>query len=186
MTGRIFLTSDTHFSHKNIIRYCNRPYADVSYMNQGMIDAWNSVVNDGDIVYHLGDFSMHEKSVKHYLDRLYGIKVLIRGNHDENSILHEFDGYAHRMIMNHKGLVFEMVHDPSHLSGKIDYAFCGHVHDSWKRVEKGYEQVDKQRGNISYGIIEATTLNVGVDVHEMKPILLDDAIEMLIDRSNKR
>lgn len=175
--SRIFLTSDTHFSHTDIISYCKRPYLNTSEMNQSLINNWNSVINDDDIVYHLGDFSMHEKSVKHYLDRLYGIKILIRGNHDENKILQEFDGYAHRMIMNHKGFVFEMVHNPNDLSGKVDYAFCGHVHDSWLKKSKGEEQIDKHYN--SFGKLLANTLNVGVDVHNMKPILLDDAIEML-------
>ena len=34
---KIFFTSDTHFGHANIIRFCNRPYRDVNHMNQELI-----------------------------------------------------------------------------------------------------------------------------------------------------
>ena len=53
----IFFTSDTHFDHKNILRFCNRPWETVEEMNQGLIDNWNSVVGPDDIVFHLGDVS---------------------------------------------------------------------------------------------------------------------------------
>ena len=32
--SRVFFTSDTHFNHTNIIRFCNRPFKDVSHMNE--------------------------------------------------------------------------------------------------------------------------------------------------------
>ena len=31
--SRVFFTSNTHFNHANIIRFCNRPFKDVSHMN---------------------------------------------------------------------------------------------------------------------------------------------------------
>jgi calcineurin-like phosphoesterase family protein len=178
MAIKTFLTSDLHFSHKNIITFCKRPYFDVREMNQAMTDNWNSLISKEDLVYVLGDFSMHEKSVAHYLHKLNGLKILVRGNHDENSVLNEFDGYAHRIIINYNGVAIEMVHDPAHLSGKVDYAFCGHVHDQWKLMKKGAEMIERHSGR-SYGMLPATTLNVGVDVHNMMPILLDDAVKLL-------
>ena len=49
--GKIFVTSDTHFNHKNIIEYCKRPFKDTLEMNEYIIEKWNSVVKDEDIVY---------------------------------------------------------------------------------------------------------------------------------------
>ena len=55
---RIFFTADTHWGHRNIIRYCQRPFADVDEMNEALITNWNSTVGKDDIVFHLGDFAM--------------------------------------------------------------------------------------------------------------------------------
>ena len=51
----IYVISDTHFSHNNIIEYCDRPYKNTLEMNQDIIKKWNSVVTENDIVFHLGD-----------------------------------------------------------------------------------------------------------------------------------
>lgn len=89
----IYLISDTHFNHTNIIKYCSRPFKDAEEMNDHMIDQWNSVVKPQDKVYHLGDVYMGgsrgytEHLLKH---RLNGHKRLILGNHDngKDQILH--------------------------------------------------------------------------------------------------
>jgi calcineurin-like phosphoesterase family protein len=51
-------TSDTHFSHVNIIRYCDRPFATVDEMNAEMIARWNDTVAPADDVWHLGDLAL--------------------------------------------------------------------------------------------------------------------------------
>ena len=57
-SDKIFFTADTHWGHRNIIRYCQRPFADVEEMNEALITNWNSTVGKDDIVFHLGDFAM--------------------------------------------------------------------------------------------------------------------------------
>ena len=79
----IWFTSDHHFGHANIIKYCNRPYNSVAEMNSLMQSAWNSVVESGDTVYYLGDFAMQPQMVTEILPKLNGIKILIAGNHDK-------------------------------------------------------------------------------------------------------
>ena len=76
---KIFVISDTHFGHENIIQYCKRPFRDVGEMNRAIIENWNRVVEPHDIVYHLGDVYMKDPSV---LSALNGRKRLILGNHD--------------------------------------------------------------------------------------------------------
>ena len=81
--GKIFFTSDTHFAHGNIIKYCNRPFIGVSEMNRELINNWNSVVTDDDIVFHLGDFCFGSKNQwKKFREKLNGKIYLIQGNHD--------------------------------------------------------------------------------------------------------
>ena len=53
---KIFVTSDTHWFHNNIIKYSNRPWEDVDLMSEALIRNWNNVVGEKDIVYHLGDW----------------------------------------------------------------------------------------------------------------------------------
>jgi calcineurin-like phosphoesterase family protein len=81
----IFYTSDTHFGHSNIIKYCKRPYQTVEEMDEDMIRRWNSVVGRNDTVYHLGDFAFkNADAVSNYLRRLHGHIHLVWGNHDSN------------------------------------------------------------------------------------------------------
>lgn len=54
----VFFISDTHFNHTNIIRFCNRPFKDVSHMNETIISNWNRVVGPEDIIFHLDDFCL--------------------------------------------------------------------------------------------------------------------------------
>lgn len=83
-----WFTSDTHFGHKNIIKYCNRPFANVDEMNEAIIDKWNSKINPTDYVWHLGDFSFdNDNNNRSYFNRLNGHKCLIIGNHDHTSVL---------------------------------------------------------------------------------------------------
>ncbi len=50
----MYFTGDTHFYHRKIIRYCNRPFTNTHEMNRFIIDEWNKTVGDKDIIYHLG------------------------------------------------------------------------------------------------------------------------------------
>lgn len=94
---KVFFTSDLHLSHKNIIKYCNRPFSSVEEMNEAIINNWNKVVPEDGITFVLGDcvFGGREKW-KEFFSRLNGSKYLIRGNHDgdfsdKSIFINEFD-----------------------------------------------------------------------------------------------
>jgi calcineurin-like phosphoesterase family protein len=82
-----FVISDTHFSHKNIIKYCNRPFQHIDEMNETLIKNWNDVVGKDDRVFHLGDFAFERdlNRLAFLRSRLNGRIILIRGNHDEHT-----------------------------------------------------------------------------------------------------
>ena len=86
-----FFTSDTHFNHANIIRFCNRPFKDVTQMNETLIANWNSVIDKDDTVFHLGDFCLGGAAEwTQVLNRLNGKIYLIMGNHDLKNIRQGF------------------------------------------------------------------------------------------------
>jgi calcineurin-like phosphoesterase family protein len=58
----IWFTADFHLGHKNIIRYCNRPFQTVEEMNQEILERLNSRVKANDILYFLGDFCIGPKA----------------------------------------------------------------------------------------------------------------------------
>lgn len=84
--AQIFFTSDWHFSHKNIAKFCPtfRP-SDVAELDEMMIAQWNETVSSEDTVYNLGDvsFARDFKDVERVLYRLNGTHHVIYGNHDE-------------------------------------------------------------------------------------------------------
>lgn len=62
--NKIWFTSDQHFFHGNIIKFCNRPFENIEIMNKVIIDNWNECVGDEDVVFSLGDFVWGNDPVK--------------------------------------------------------------------------------------------------------------------------
>lgn len=50
MKKKYFVIADTHFSHENIIKYCNRPFRTVEEMNNALVKNWNNNVSKNDVV----------------------------------------------------------------------------------------------------------------------------------------
>lgn len=81
-----WVTSDLHFGHNNIMRFCpnTRPYNSVDQMDEALIAEWNATVGENDVVFHLGDFSFYGAAkTKTILERLNGYIVFVKGNHDK-------------------------------------------------------------------------------------------------------
>ena len=92
LTQQIYIVSDLHFHHKNILKHCPvrqkicsaKDENDVEAWDKWIIEKWNDTVNKKDIVYILGDFIFgSQESAKKVLDKLHGKKFLILGNHDK-------------------------------------------------------------------------------------------------------
>lgn len=80
----IWLTADSHFTHKNIIKYESRPYLNTKEMDESLIESWNSFIKKDDLVFHLGDLFFGNKEKQFEISqRLNGRKILILGNHDK-------------------------------------------------------------------------------------------------------
>lgn len=85
MNPNTWVTSDTHFYHKNILKYNaeSRPYANLDEMHDDIIDKWNTRVQPNDTIYHLGDFGFaNPRKIEGILQQLNGNIRLVMGNHD--------------------------------------------------------------------------------------------------------
>jgi calcineurin-like phosphoesterase family protein len=143
--SNVFFISDTHFGHANIIQYGNRPFADVTEMNQEMVLRWNSAVTKRDTVYHLGDLGMGKESLE-LIKHLNGRKILIIGNHDTLPMTDYIEAFSkvHAML-TYKG--YWLTHCPMHpneLFGKKN--IHGHIHnktiDDERYINVSVEQIN--------------------------------------------
>jgi calcineurin-like phosphoesterase family protein len=87
---KTYITSDLHFGHKNIQRFCpvtRGHFKDIDHMNEEMVRMWNEVVQPEDTVYILGDVAfMSGSDAGRFMRRLSGTKILIEGNHDRKTL----------------------------------------------------------------------------------------------------
>jgi calcineurin-like phosphoesterase family protein len=172
----IFFISDTHFGHRNILRFEreNRPFGSVDEMDCEMILRWNNKVKEDDTVYILGDFSFSNDTITaDILSQLNGNKILILGNHDEkikkSKVLQEFFTSIHdykRIRLDGKDII--MFHYPIDIwdnqhRGSIH--LFGHVHSN---SDNKFRPLEKLKEN-SY--------NVGADVNNLEPCTLEEVIE---------
>ncbi len=134
----IWVTSDHHFGHKNIIRYCNRPFATSDEMNKEMVKRWNEKVKKEDLVIHLGDFAFKGRA-KEFREQLNGTILLIEGNHDSKTN-EGFIKVQGNLIIGNK--IFS--HRPLERIPKGFFNIHGHIHDkqSYHGINLSVEHTD--------------------------------------------
>lgn len=180
---KVFFTSDTHFGHSNIIKYCQRPFNSAEHMDEVLISNWNEVVSPQDIVFHLGDFCFgSDKEWIKILQRLNGTKYLILGNHDLKKIANSSqiqDYFAdinmqmrvvvdkQKMLLNHYPfLCFEGGYQNV-------WQLFGHVHSS-----KHSTGLDKER----LVHLFPTQYDVGVDNNNYRPVSFAQVSQIITEQ----
>lgn len=98
-----FVSSDLHFDHKNIIKYCplSRGHlTSVDEMNEEIITKFNMTVEENDHTFLLGDIGFGAPSrTMDFLKRMNGTKTIIHGNHDRKLISStEFQNQSQRNL----------------------------------------------------------------------------------------
>ncbi len=173
----VYFTSDCHFSHRNVITFCNRPYEDINHMNKCLIENWNSVVTNNDDIYCLGDFAWNfsPSQLSEIMKQLNGHKHLISGNHDKqkmhikSQLWESVEYYKHlkidkkRIILCHYPIFdFDCAYHKSiHLYGHI------HKQQDFDEISK----IHRNKGFYSYC--------VGVDFNNYTPIKFEDILEKI-------
>ena len=168
----IWLTSDEHYGHNNIIKYCDRKYSNVYEMDRDLILRHNLFVGSEDTTIHLGDFTFDYKRIPRILQHLNGEHILIIGNHDRPFKKGEEAEKLYREY-GFKDVMFEM------LMGNVLFNHFPHKGDS--KDQERYQQ--HRPKNTDYVIVHGHThqknpvidrqINVGVDAWQMAPVKLD-------------
>jgi calcineurin-like phosphoesterase family protein len=150
---KTWITSDLHFGHTNIMKFCPKTrshFRDVDHMNSEMIRLWNESVGSDDLVYILGDVAfLNAERATAIMRSLNGDKVLIKGNHDSKLIKDkkfsdcfvEVHDYLKRSFEKTTVIMFHYPiweWDQMH-RGSVH--FHGHLHGSPSNLEK-YRALD--------------------------------------------
>lgn len=169
--SKIYFISDTHFNHKNIIKYCCRPFDNTAQMDKAIIKNWNKTVRKDDTVYFLGDFYLGanaEEIYEKYSKKLKGHIYFLRGNHDRSkaSVKKYFNVIDMPTLLDYEGYHFILSHQPLY-NGQIPEGYInihGHIHDKIL-TESSYT--------------ETPHVNISADVINFTPICIDDIIKRI-------
>ena len=166
----VYFTSDHHFYHENIIKYCNRPFRSVGEMHDQMIAKWNKAVPNDARVYYLGDFGWGDRdSIEAVLVELnYDQLVWVPGNHDRSvtwidklaSMATQVVAMNGPMRVNHGGREYIISHEPVPKDDMQmgDVNLHGHIHC--------HRLVRRDAGCLWF--------NVGVDMNKFRPWRLSE------------
>lgn len=166
---KIWLTADLHFGHEIVRDKCNRPWVNVDKMDNGLIKNMSECVGDNDLLIIAGDIMLFGNSRSNYAEkivsRLPGIKILVFGNHDRFKpkwYLNRGFVLAATSLVLPDGIL--VTHDPADATvWPVDKpVLCGHVHGLFQVLDN--------------------VVNVGVDVWDYHPVLIDDALALCSER----
>ena len=169
----IYYTSDLHLGHANVIRHCNRPFAEVTEMDKEFIENWNRIVHRNDTIYIVGDLIFRAKCLpEEYLSVLKGRKHLVIGNHDKSwmkkvDLDKWFETVSPMLFITDNGIPVTLCHYPMMTWPGISrggYMVYGHIHNN---TNADYWQLIAARDHM---------LNAGVDINAFSPVSLETMI----------
>ena len=193
---KYWFTSDTHFGHANIIKFCHRPFSNpedfdlegnwanksirnkrATLMDELLISNWNSVVSDDDVVYHLGDFGFGSTSfLLKILRRLKGKIYFIWGNHDDTlkqvaQIISFYPDLKDRIKF--LGDYYELRVGGQHIT-LMHYAmrvWNGSHKGSWHLYGHSHGTLEDDKNSRSF--------DVGCDCHNLTPVSFETVAEII-------
>lgn len=174
---KTFFTADTHFDDEYAIQYFNRPFESVSEMNAVMVEKWNNVVTENDMVYHLGDFTLDD--IGHFtkwVSQLNGNIKILPGSHDDPWLK---DFVASEKVQVMAPLV--SVEFQEIMAGEKPQliVMCHYSMQVWDRSNQGSWHLFGH----SHGKLKAIGLSfdVGVDCTGFKPLSLEEVASKITD-----
>ena len=196
---KTWFISDLHIDHNNIIKYSNRPFKGIQEMQESFIYNWNSVVAEGDDIYHLGDFTLSGttklQNIVDFIYKLKGNKVFLQGNHDNPNLFKEvkktLESYKAFKETNNGNLNFEFVNSPYReiTVSKQRVVLCHFPLAEWLGVDKGTFHLHGHcHGNLQFK--DGKILDVGWDslyakFGMMRPIGMEEVVEYMSKRKDR-
>ncbi len=180
-----YFTSDWHFGHKNILKYCSRPFSDIGEHDDTLIYNINCTVGKGDNLFFLGDgFFRNPQS---YIDRIKCKNIYyILGSHDK--IVHKYsDSFkflGHQLTKSFGEDVVFMSHCAHLVWPKSHYGsihLYGHSHGNL-----GMKKDNDFSCAIKHIVDNSLSMDVGVDTNNYFPYSLDQIKELLDKKINKK
>jgi len=154
-----FFTSDTHFGHGGALGLYRRPFPSVAAMNEAIVERWNETVGPDDVVWHLGDFAIRQRTalVAELLTRLQGRKRLLIGSNDPPGTT-ELDGWE--SVQPYAEIALD----------GVSAVLCHYPFRSWRGMNKGWVNLHGHcHGRLKP---QPRQFDVGVDVWEFRPVTL--------------
>jgi calcineurin-like phosphoesterase family protein len=189
---KLFFTSDLHFHHENIIKFCNRPFDTVDEMNRALVSNWNSVVPPDGHIFILGDFMLRGSIVmaKEMFSRLNGTKYFIWGNHDHQNKLTrdaiseflEYSGDALYITINDEEI--EGGTQSIYMSHYPMLSWNGNMRGSWQLFGHVHSGPNSKSVEVVGGLGDKLTpaqYDVGVDNNNFRPISYEE-IKVIITK----
>lgn len=176
---KLFFTSDPHYGHENILKYCHRPFNSIEEHDEELIRLWNETVPEDGIVFILGDIGFcSETYLKTILNRLNGKIYWIIGNHDWRritpGIMNRFECITQQMVITVDNKLVYLNHFPFLCYPDSDrhpvYQFFGHVHSG---PLSGSSDISRLVH------LNKRQYDVGVDNNEYKPISFQDIMKKI-------
>lgn len=178
--GRIFLTSDLHYSHDREFVYKPRGFSSIEEMNEAIFNNYQAIVTDEDTCIIAGDLMLGDNSVgMEYLNKMNGKKIPVLGNHDTDARIalyksvDSIEGIYDAYRFKYKKLSFFVCHYPT-VTTNIDHK--EHIYQCTTNLFGHTHQQTNFYNDIPF------MYHVGVDSHDCKPVLIDDII---VDIKNK-
>jgi calcineurin-like phosphoesterase family protein len=179
----LWFTSDLHFGHANIIKYCNRPFSNVDEMDEALIRNWNSRVSYDDCVYVIGDFALSKPDCAvRVLNRLNGNKVLIEGNHDRGCLNSPEFRAAFRAV--HKLFELDLPAEKGVRHG-TKIVMCHYAMRVWNKSHHGAIHLYGHSHGSLPDDRTALSMDVGVDANSYAPVSLEEVIARMAKKSWK-
>ena len=184
---KVFFTSDTHYSHKNICRGVSnweggkgtRDFENLQEMNDAIVDGINSTVGEDDILYHDGDWSFGGfHKINEFRRKIKCKNVhLILGNHDvhiarnKQGVAGNFSSVAHYRELEIEGQKIVMSHYPM-------IVWNNHFHGAWMLFGHCHGSLDVKHLN------GRKTMDIGIDIHpEFRPYSFEELKEIMDKKS---